>query len=147
VPGASYPALYGAMLSVAAHAGRDPERFDANPKPPVELGAPGLDVRVPWLGGGYITATGNSFATPHITGLVDRILAQPSGLTGFQLKTVLYAQATNATSQLQVSDGGWNTGVAARLPILESRAELIVAGSRTPCSPGSCARGLSHAAG
>jgi LuxR family maltose regulon positive regulatory protein len=79
--------------------------------------------------------------------LVDRILAQPSGLTGFQLKTVLYAQATNATSQLQVSDGGWNTGVAARLPILESRAELIVAGSRTPCSPGSCARGLSHAAG
>jgi subtilisin family serine protease len=96
-PGASYPSLYGVVLSVAAHAGRDPEQFDANPEPPVELGAPGLDVRVPWLGGGYITATGNSFATPHITGLVARILGKHPGLTVFQLKTVMYALARNAT--------------------------------------------------
>lgn len=97
VPGASYPSLYGVVLSVAAHEGRDPERFDANPSPPVEYGAPGLDVRVPWLGGGYITATGNSFATPHIAGLVARILAKHPDLTVFQLKTVLYALASNAS--------------------------------------------------
>ncbi len=97
MPGASYPSLYGVVLSVAAHAGRDPEAFDANPSPPVEFGAPGLDVRVPWLGGGYITATGNSFATPHITGLVARILAKHPGLTVFQLKTVLSALASNAS--------------------------------------------------
>jgi subtilisin family serine protease len=96
VPGASYPSLYGVALSVAAHAGRDPERFDANPAPPVEFGAPGLDVRVPWLDGGHITATGNSFATPHITGLVARILGKHPELTVFQLKTVLYALANNA---------------------------------------------------
>lgn len=98
VPGASYPSLYGVVLSVAAHAGRNPEAFDANPSPPVEFGAPGLDVRVPWLDGGHITATGNSFATPHITGLVARILAKHPALTIFQLKTVLYALAANATN-------------------------------------------------
>lgn len=99
VPGASYPSLYGVVLSVAAHEGRDPDRFDANPKPPVEFGAPGLDVRVPWTDGGYITATGNSFATPHITGLAARILSKHPELTVFQLKTVLYALAANASSE------------------------------------------------
>ncbi len=97
VPGASYPSLYGVVLSVAAHANRFPERFDVNPAPPVEFGAPGFDIRVPWLDGGYITATGNSFATPHITGLVARILAKHPGLTVFQLKTILYALASNAS--------------------------------------------------
>lgn len=97
VPGASYPSLYGVVLSVAAHEGHDPERFDANPAPPVEFGAPGLDIRVPWLESGYITATGNSFATPHITGLVARILAKHPGLTVFHLKTILYALASNAS--------------------------------------------------
>ncbi len=96
VPGASYPSLYGVVLSVAAHEGRDPERFDANPRPPVEFGAPGLDVQVPWLQGGSITATGNSFATPQIAGLVTRILGKHPELTVFQLKTILYALAANA---------------------------------------------------
>ncbi len=101
VPGASYPSLYGVVLSVAAHEGHDPERFDANPTPPVEFGAPGLDIRVPWLQNGYITVTGNSFATPHITGLAARILAKHPGLTVFQLKTILYALAANASSDSQ----------------------------------------------
>lgn len=96
-PGASYPSLYGVVLSVAAHEGSDPERFDVNPNPPVEFGAPGLDVRVPWLQGGSITATGNSFATPHISGLVARILSKHPGLTVFQVKTILYALAANAS--------------------------------------------------
>lgn len=96
VPGASYPSLYGVVLSVAAHEGRDPERFDVNPDPPVEFGAPGLDVRVPWLDRGYLTATGNSFATPHIAGLVARVLGEHPALTVFQVKTILYALAINA---------------------------------------------------
>jgi subtilisin len=98
VPGASYPSLYGVVLSVAAHEGTDPEHFDVNPEPPVEFGAPGLDVRVPWLDGGYLTATGNSFATPHIAGLVARILGKHPGATVFQVKTMLYALANNAQS-------------------------------------------------
>lgn len=94
-PGASYPSLYGVVLSVAAHEGHDPERFDVNPAPPVEFGAPGLDVRVPWLHGGYVTATGNSFAAPHIAGLVARLLGKHPHLTVYQVKTVLRALAEN----------------------------------------------------
>jgi subtilisin family serine protease len=94
-PGPSYPSLYGVVLSVAAHDGRDPERFAYNPNPPVEFGAPGLDVEVAWPGGGTIRATGNSFAAPHITGLVARLLAKHPGLTVFQVKTILRALASN----------------------------------------------------
>jgi subtilisin len=95
-PVASYPSQYAAVLSVAAHLGRDPERFDYNPEPPVEFGAPGIDVEVAWRGGTRLVATGNSFAAPHITGLVARLLGQHPGLTPFQVKTVLHALADNA---------------------------------------------------
>jgi subtilisin family serine protease len=43
-----------------------------------------------------IRATGNSFAAPHITGLVARLLSKHPGLTPFQVKTVLHSLATNA---------------------------------------------------
>ena len=95
-PVASYPSQYAAVLSVAAHLGRDRERFDYNPEPPVEFGAPGIDVEVAWRGGTRLVATGNSFAAPHITGLVARLLGRHPGLTPFQVKTVLHALADNA---------------------------------------------------
>ena len=95
-PVPSYPSQFAAVFSVAAHAGTDPEGFDFNPRPPVELGAPGIDVEVAWRGGATLSATGNSFAAPHITGLIARILGKHPGLTPFQLKTVLHAVADNA---------------------------------------------------
>ena len=49
--------------------------------------------------GGTLTATGNSFAAPHISGLVARILGKHPGLTPFQLKTVLHAIADNAAPE------------------------------------------------
>ncbi len=48
---ASYPSLYSSVISVAAHEGQDPETYYYNPTPPVEFGAPGIEVRVAWLGG------------------------------------------------------------------------------------------------
>jgi subtilisin len=95
-PVPSYPSQYAAVLSVAAHAGSDPESFDYNPDPPVEFGAPGIDVEVAWRGGMTLSATGNSFAAPHVAGMAARILSKHPGLTPFQLKTVLHATAGNA---------------------------------------------------
>lgn len=95
-PVPSYPSQYAAVFSVAAHAGSDPEGFFYNPDPPVELGAPGIDVEVAWRGGATLTATGNSFAAPHITGLIARLLGKHPGLTPFEIKTVLHAVADNA---------------------------------------------------
>lgn len=96
MPKPSFPSLYSSVISVASHdeAG-DPYRFYYNPSPPVEFGAPGIDVRVAWADGGSITATGNSFAAPHITGIVTKILGKHPGLTLFQMKTVLRALSAN----------------------------------------------------
>jgi subtilisin len=97
IPAPSYPSQFAAVLSVAARRGDDPFDFDYNPRPPVEFGAPGVDLEVPWSNGRTIRATGNSFACPHITGLVARLLSKHPGLTPFQVKTVLHALAANAT--------------------------------------------------
>ncbi|MGI6375319.1 MAG: S8 family serine peptidase [Anaerolineae bacterium] len=96
---ASYPSLYSSVISVAAHEGRDPLTYYYNPAPPVEFGAVGIDVRVAWNEGRMLTSTGNSFAAPHIAGLVALIRAKHPGLTPFQIKTVLQACASNCRHQ------------------------------------------------
>ena len=96
VPGPTYPSEFAAVFSVAAREGHDPFTIAYNASPPVEFGAPGIDVDVAWKEGS-ITATGNSFAAPHIAGLVALILSKHPGLTGFQVKSVLQALAVNAT--------------------------------------------------
>ena len=95
MPTPSYPSLYSSVVSVAAHASRDPFTYYYNPSPPVEFGAPGIDLTVAWLNKGTIVSTGNSFAAPHIAGLVALIRSKHPELTPFQIKTVLYACASN----------------------------------------------------
>ena len=95
IPAPSYPSTYSTVISVAAHEGKDPYTFYYNPSPPVEFGAPGIDLRVAWANKSYIVSTGNSFAAPHITGLVALIKSKHPELTPFQVKTVLYACASN----------------------------------------------------
>lgn len=96
LPVPAYPSVYASVIAVAAHAGRDPAAFYYNPDPPVEFGATGIDLRVPWRDGGWLTATGNSFAAPQITGHVARLLAKHPGLDLSQVKVVLRALAANA---------------------------------------------------
>jgi subtilisin family serine protease len=90
---ASYPSLFAAVVSVAAHDVRDPAVWFYNPRPPVEFGAYGLDVDVAWRGGGRIVATGNSFAAPHIAGYAARIRATHPDASPFEVKTILAATA------------------------------------------------------
>jgi subtilisin len=97
IPAPSYPSLYSSVVSVAAHEGRDPFTYFYNPSPPVEFGAPGIDVEVAWLNKSTSVSTGNSFAAPHITGIVALIRAKHPELTPFQVKTVLLACAANST--------------------------------------------------
>ncbi|MDQ3937519.1 MAG: S8 family serine peptidase [Chloroflexota bacterium] len=93
VPGLSYPSTFSSVFSVAAHGVPDPETFFYNPSPPVEWGAWGLDVPIAWKDGGSTVATGNSFAAPHVTGLVARVLSKHPTLTAFETKAVLAAIA------------------------------------------------------
>lgn len=92
---ASYPSLYASAVSVACNHARDPFRFHANPAPPTEFLARGIDVDVAWLDHGYTTITGNSFAAPHITAIAALIRSKHPGLRPFQVKSVLWSTAVN----------------------------------------------------
>lgn len=96
VPVQSYPSLFSSVISVAAHADPDPRRLYYNPSPPVEFGAWGVAVPVAWKDGSHIVATGNSFAAPHIAGLVALILSKHPQLTPFEVKAILASVADNA---------------------------------------------------
>lgn len=96
-PGPTYPSQFSSVVSVAALAGSDPWSLACNPTPPVEFGAIGIDVEVAWQQQGSIVATGNSFAAPHVTGMVACLLGNHPYLTPFQVKAVLQAVSRNAT--------------------------------------------------
>lgn len=95
MPVESYPWKFSSVISVGSHEEEDPLAFFYNPSPPVEFFARGVNVEVAWLGGRSLNVSGNSFATPHVTGICALILAQHPELTPFQLKNVLYLTATN----------------------------------------------------
>jgi subtilisin len=95
VPAPSYPSLFSSVLSVAAHAEPDPWRIYYNPSPPVEFGAWGVDVPIAWKDGGSTVATGNSFAAPHLAGIVALILSKHPGLSPFEVKAILASVADN----------------------------------------------------
>src|SRR5512143_2832914 len=95
IPEPSYPSLYSSVISVAAHEGHDPFTYYYNTRPPVEFGAPGIDVEVAWNKKQYLVCTGNSFAAPHIAGITALIRSKHPELTPFQVKSVLLACAAN----------------------------------------------------
>lgn len=95
VPAPSYPSLFSSVFSVAAHGEPDPQRLYYNPQPPVEFGAWGVDVPIAWKDGGSTVATGNSFAAPHVAGIVALILSKHPGLSPFEVKAILASVADN----------------------------------------------------
>jgi len=95
MPVESYPWRFSSVISVGSHEEQDALTFYYNPDPPVEFFARGVDVEVAWMGGARIRCTGNSFATPHMTGLCALVLGKHSDLTPFQLKSVLYLTSSN----------------------------------------------------
>jgi subtilisin family serine protease len=93
----TYPSEFSSVISVAACAGDDPFVLLANPNPPADFAAPGLDLDVAWMDGGSITATGNSFAAPHVAGLAARLLSKHPYLTPYEVKAVLRTVASNVS--------------------------------------------------
>jgi len=95
MPVESFPWRFASVISVGSHEDADPLAFYLNPTPPVEFFARGVDLDIAWLDGSSLRCTGNSFATPHITGICALVLAKHPELTPFQLKSVLSLTATN----------------------------------------------------
>jgi subtilisin len=99
MPVESFPWRFSSVISVGSHEQDDPWLWYANPTPPVEFFARGIDVDVAWPGGGSIRATGNSFAAPHIAAISALVLAKHPALTPPQLKSLLYMTASNTGGQ------------------------------------------------
>ena len=98
MPVVSYPWRFSGVVSVGSHAGLDPFEYYANPHPPVEFAAPGVDLELAWLDGATIRASGNSFATPHMSGIAALVLSKHPGMRPFELKAALRAAGTNVNS-------------------------------------------------
>jgi subtilisin family serine protease len=98
-PVLSYPWQFASVVSVASHDEPDSRLLLYNPEPPVDFYARGVDVSVAWPGGFTIRATGNSFATPHVTGMLALIRSNHPHLTPFELKTLLYRAAANTETR------------------------------------------------
>jgi subtilisin family serine protease len=95
MPVESYPWRFSSVISVGSHEEEGPLTFYCNPNPPVEFFARGVNVEVAWNGGETLHCSGNSFATPHISGICALIRSKHPELASFQLKNVLYTTASN----------------------------------------------------
>src|SRR5438094_7416329 len=95
MPVESFPWRFASVISVGRHEETDTLTFYYNPTTPGEFFGRGLNVEVPWIGSTKIRSSGNSFATPHMSGICTLILAKHPELTPFQLKSVLYLTASN----------------------------------------------------
>jgi len=89
MPVDSWPWRFASVISVGSHERPDPHCLFANGQPPVEIFARGVDVEAPWMGGRWMRASGNSFATPHVSGLCALIISKHPGIRPGQVKAML----------------------------------------------------------
>jgi len=94
LPYPSFPSVFSSsLISVVKSAESDPMKFGFHFGRVIELTAPGVNVRTTWLEKGHRTLTGNSFACPHIVGVIALLLERHPEMTPFQVKSALYAIA------------------------------------------------------
>ena len=103
-PERSYPARLSSVIGVRATARKNTELVEMGyaRNNEIEFLAPGIQVRVPWLDGGFMYQTGNSFAAPHVTGIVCRIVEAFPGCSPFEVKAILkqYSESAEAVSKV-----------------------------------------------
>jgi subtilisin family serine protease len=91
LPQPSFPSVFSSsLISVVKGEMQNPYEFSFRYGDVIELVAPGINVRAAWTGGGYRQLTGNSFACPHVVGIIALLLEANPNLTPFQVKSALY---------------------------------------------------------
>jgi subtilisin len=94
LPQPSFPSVFSSsLISVIKSEETDPLNFGFHYGQVIELTAPGVNVRTAWPGNGYRNLTGNSFACPHIVGVIALLLEKHPELTPFEVKSALHAIA------------------------------------------------------
>lgn len=102
LPQPSFPSVFSSsLISVIKSTETDPLNFGFHFGEVIELTAPGVNIRTAWPKGGHRNLTGNSFACPHIVGVIARLLERHPDLTPFQVKSALYAIAKDNQRRLE----------------------------------------------
>jgi subtilisin family serine protease len=87
----SFPSIFSSLIAVDSAAIEDHDKFYFRFGRESEIEAPGIYVRAPWPGGSEKIVTGTSFACPHVSGHVARLISANPGLKPFHIKTLMYA--------------------------------------------------------
>jgi thermitase len=87
----NYPAAYAEVVSVAATDNRDARASFSNANSDVEIAAPGVNILSTKRGGGYVSFSGTSMATPHVAGVAALIWGKNPGFTAAQVRSKLDA--------------------------------------------------------
>jgi subtilisin family serine protease len=93
-----YPGAYPEVVTVAASDSSDGVASFSSRGPEVKFIAPGVDVVSARLGGGFVSFSGTSMATPHVSGLAALSVAQ--GWVGTNGPDGVLAQLRKAASPL-----------------------------------------------
>jgi len=109
LPQPSFPSVFSSsLISVVKSKETDPLNFGFHFGEVIELTAPGVNVRTAWPNGAHRNLTGNSFACPHIVGVIALLLEKHPELTPFQVKSALYAIA-NGNQRRKAESGEMRT--------------------------------------
>jgi subtilisin family serine protease len=90
----AFPAYFSSVLSVNMEGFENPETLRYDWGKTIELSARGIYVEAPAMGGGKQLFTGTSFACPHVTGLLARLLSVYPGLAAFEARFLLSLLST-----------------------------------------------------
>ena len=88
-----WPGHFPSVTTVSFVDCMDAELFFCRLGQLVEFAARGQDIEVAWTGGGQKKVTGSSFAAPHISALLARMLSGSPALTPLQAKSLLHTLA------------------------------------------------------
>lgn len=97
----SYPAVFPEVVGVTGGAIYEPDGFHYRKDQRIECVVRGDEQRVCWLNGKHIMTGGNSFAAPHITGIIARLLEQHPKCSVQDIRLLLQEKVLNEISQGQ----------------------------------------------
>ena len=95
----SYPAVFPEVIGVTGSAIHEVDGFYYRKDHCIECVARGDDQRVCWLNGKHIMTGGNSFAAPHITGIIARLLEQHPKCSVQDIRLLLKEKVLSEISQ------------------------------------------------